>query len=121
MNNTMIKWVWATVSFFAVYWSTTLVVSASDSKSVTLIPKGMQQALTNLYREFYIFVNGFIAFGLLTGILAFIVLFLQLGSSGNAHPMARAFILRELLVVGISTALLGGFPLIIVLYLNMYQ
>ena len=85
-----------------------------------ILPKGMNQALTNLYTEYYIFVNGFIAIGLLTGVLAFIVLFVQLGQVGS-HPYARLFVLREMLVVAVSTALLGGFPLLIVLYYTMFQ
>jgi hypothetical protein len=88
--------------------------------ATTVVPKGMEKALTNLYKEYYIFVNGFIAFGLLTGVLAFIVLFLQLAQVGS-NPYARIFILREMLVVGISTALLGGFPLMIVLYYAMFS
>lgn len=118
MNNATMKWVWASVSFFWMYWSMTLFSSASGT---SVLPKGMEKALTNLYTQYYIFVNGFIAFGLLTGVLAFIVLFMQLGSTAQAHPAARMLILREMMVVGISTALLGGFPLIFVLYLNMYN
>lgn len=114
MNNTMLKWGWASVSFFWIYWSLTMFANATN-----IIPPGMEKALNNLYAEYYIFVNGFIAFGLLTGILAFMVLFLQLGAAGS-NPYARIFILREMLVVGISTALLGGFPLMFVLYLNMF-
>lgn len=114
MNNTMIKWGWAIISFFWIYWSMTLFADAA-----TVIPSGMEEALTNLYREYYVFVNGFIAFGLLTGVFAFIVLFLQLAAVGS-NPYARMFILKEMLVVGISTALLGGFPLMMVLYLTMF-
>lgn len=88
--------------------------------ATTVVPKGMEKALTNLYKEYYVFVNGFIAFGLLTGVLAFIVLFVQLAQVGS-NPYARIFILREMLVVGISTALLGGFPLMIVLYYAMFS
>lgn len=111
----MIKWGWAIFSFFWIYWSLTLFADAGS-----IVPNGMEKALTNLYSEYYIFVNGFIAFGLLTGVLAFIVLFIQLAQVGT-NPYARIFILREMLVVGISTALLGGFPLMFVLYLTMFN
>lgn len=114
MNNTMIKWVWATVSFFWIYWSLTLFTEATSA-----VPKGLQTAIVTLYKEYYIFVNGFIAFGMLTGVLAFIVLFIQLAQVGS-NPYARIFILREMLVVGVATALLGGFPLLLVIYMEMF-
>lgn len=97
------------------YWIMTMRVYATD-----VLPKGMNQALTNLYAQYYILVNGFIAFGLLTGVLAFIVLYVQLGAMGH-QPYARMFILKEMVVVGITTALLGGFPLLIVLYYTMFS
>lgn len=118
MFNTAIKWTGLILSFFVAYWSMTLLVNAGDA--TTIIPKGMETALTNFYKEYYVFVNGFIAFGMLTGVLAFIVLFVQLAQVGN-NPYMRLFILREMLAVGISTALLGGFPLMIILYYAMFS
>lgn len=109
------KWTLANLTFLIMYFAMTLTTHAT-----TVVPKGMEKALTNLYKEYYIFVNGFIAFGLLTGVLAFIVLFLQLAQVGS-NPYARIFILREMMVVGVSTALLGGFPLLIVLYYAMFS
>lgn len=116
MNIKTVKWTGTTLSFLLMYWSTTLMVNAS---ATGVMPKGMEKALTNLYKEYYVFVNGFIAFGMLTGVFAFIVLFVQLAAAGS-NPYARAFILKEMAVVGITTALLGGFPLMIVLYYTMF-
>lgn len=118
MISKTLKWTGTTLTFLIMYWSTTMMAHASQVTSI--IPKGMEKALTNLYKEYYIFVNGFIAFGMLTGIFAFIVLFMQLAAAGS-NPYARAYILREMAVVGITTALLGGFPLMIVLFYTMFQ
>lgn len=111
------KWSLTTLSFLVMFWATTLVSNASEMGAIS---KGLIGALDKLYKEYYIFVNGFIAFGLLSGLLAFIFLFMQLGAA-SSNPHARAYILFEMGMVGLTTALLGGFPLIIVLYLNMFN
>lgn len=115
LNIKATKWSLAGLSFLVMFWATSVFSHATDK-----IPKGLVPALGRLYAEYYIFVNGFIAFGLLSGVLAFIILFMQLGAA-SSNPVARSYILFEMGMVGLTTALLGGFPLIIVLYLNMFN
>lgn len=106
-----------TVTFLVMFCAMTTMGMASEMGAIS---DGLIGAIDRLYKEYYIFINGFIAFGLLSGILAFIILFMQLAAA-STNPHARSYILFEMTMVGITTALLGGFPLIIVLYLNMFS
>lgn len=113
---TLNKWSITSLSFIVMFWATSVLSHATTNHT---IPKGLLPAIQRFYDEYFIFVNGFIAFGMLSGVLAFIVLFVQLGAA-STNPHARTFILFEMMMVGISTALLGGFPLMMALYLTMF-
>lgn len=80
--------------------------------------KAFAKAWNSLFNEYSIFVSGFIGFSLLTSILVFIVHLIKLGSEGNANPIIRAKIFKDILISGITTALLGCIG---VIYVILYQ
>lgn len=104
------------LSFMSVFFMSSVFANAS---ATDVIPKGLLTALTNLYNEYTIFVYGFISFGVLSGLLAFIILFMQLGAA-STNPHARAFLLFEMTMVGLTTALLGGFAVVMEIYFRMF-
>lgn len=106
------------LSFASVFMLNSTFASASGGQ--VGIPKDLWGALTNFYQEYTIFVYGVVAFGVLSGILAFIILFMQLGATGS-NPHARTFIMFELCMVGFCTAMLGGFPIVMEIYFNMFR
>lgn len=67
----------------------------------------LQQAFTDFVAEYSVLLSVGSGFGILTGILAFIVLFMRIGANGD-NPQERAKAAKELIVVGISTAALGS-------------
>ena len=67
----------------------------------------LQQAFTAFVSEYSLLLSVVSGFGILTGILAFIVLFMRFGANGD-NPQERAKAAKELIVVGISTGALGS-------------
>lgn len=68
--------------------------------------------------EYKVYLNISIAFGILTGVLAFIVNLIRLAKNAD-NPKERKKTLTELAVVGITTAMLGSFGLISALYFGI--
>ncbi|MFJ8531231.1 hypothetical protein [Bacillus sp. NPDC094106] len=77
-----------------------------------------KDAFNGFIAEYKIHIAGFIGFGVMTGILAFIVLFMRLGAHAD-NPTKRKEITNELLVVGICTGLLGAIPLLYMLFVSI--
>ena len=69
----------------------------------------LQQAFTAFVSEYSLLLSVVSGFGILTGILAFIVLFMRIGANGD-NPQERAKAAKELIVVGISTGAAGWLP-----------
>ncbi|HCL4480240.1 TPA: hypothetical protein N2D99_002328 [Clostridium botulinum] len=82
------------------------------------VQKGFINAMNSFISEYKIHIMGFLGFGIMTGVLAFIVQFMKLGAY-SSNPNMRAHIIKEMIIVGITTALLGALPLLVMLfYLN---
>lgn len=84
------------------------------------IPKELVKAMGNLWNEYWFYIAVFIAFGVLSGILAFIVLFMRLGAN-STNPQERSRIMKEMIAVAICTALLGAFTFITTLYMALFN
>ena len=67
----------------------------------------LQQAFTAFVSEYSLLLSVVSGFGILTGILAFIVLFMRIGANGD-NPQERAKAAKELIVVVISTSAVGS-------------
>lgn len=80
----------------------------------TVLSSGVQAFLT----EYQLLINAGTAFGILTGILAFIVLLMQLSANGD-NPNERTKILKELFIVGITTALLGSLTFVLQVFYSV--
>lgn len=83
---------------------TTTMVFAKETKFTT--------AWTELMKEWNSIVTGVAGFGALTSLLVFIIHMINLASLGNSHPIARKKVLNDILISGITTALLGATGLI---------
>lgn len=83
------------------------------------LKQGFSDAWTALFNEYKLQIAGFIGFGLATSILAFIVNLLKLGNSGS-NPQQRSHILKELVALVITTALLGSVGLVMGLFYNLF-
>lgn len=78
----------------------------------------LQVGFSQIMKEYGIWINGIMAFTILTGILAFIVLFIKLAKNGD-KPQERSKVLNELFVVGIITSLAGSFTLVLNLFYSI--
>lgn len=77
---------------------------------------GFQRAMNDFFAEYKIHISGLIGFGIMISLSSFIVNLIRLGaSSGNSKKRAEA--IRNLLIAGICTSLLGAVPL---LYIIVY-
>ncbi|MEK5209495.1 hypothetical protein [Psychrobacillus sp. FSL H8-0510] len=84
-------------------------------------PKNVDEAWFNLYEDWQKFLAFVLAFGLLTSILIFIMLMMKLSNTGD-NPYERQAVLKDILVLFVTTAILGGFGLFVTLViLNFYQ
>lgn len=101
---------WMTVMYLS-----RTVVYADDNTVLHSNKKQVESGFRNLMDEYKIILSGLIAFGMLTGILAFIILLMQLSSKGD-NPQARSEIIGKMFKVGITTALLGAFAAVVAIY-----
>lgn len=80
--------------------------------------KEIDEAYIKVNNEITTFSNGLMAAALLTMIVLFIVQFVKLGAAaGNAQK--RSQILRDIMILAIVTALLGGISLLYTLLVAM--
>lgn len=75
----------------------------------------LTSAFVAFVTEYRVILGAGAAFGILTGILAFIFLLLQLAAKGD-NPSERQKVITELAVVGISTALLGALTTVVAIF-----
>jgi len=78
----------------------------------------LNEGLKKFIDEYNIIVAGVLGFGLLTGLLAMIYLIMKLSAVGD-QPQARAEVLKEMMMVGITTALIGAFSFILGTYYSI--
>lgn len=76
--------------------------------------KGFITAWTELMKEYNVIVSSVVGLSVLTSLLIFIIHMMQLASSSN-NAVARSAVLKNVLISGICTALLGGIGLIYML------
>lgn len=69
--------------------------------------------------EWRLILAGISGFGALTSLLVFIIHFIKLASLPS-HPIQRQEIFDKMLISAITTALLGGISLVLVLYFGIF-
>ena len=81
---------------------------------------GFQKAMNDFLAEYKVHISGLIGFGIMISISSFVINLIRLGaSSGNRGKRAEA--IRNLLIAGICTALLGAVPLLyIIIYTTFF-
>src|SRR5690625_4666278 len=106
----------AITSLTAWFYSTsTIPILAS-----TMIPQELVDAIDLLWEKYWFYIAIFVSLGVLTGVLAFIVLFIRLGKNAT-NPQERSRIFNEMLAVGITTAALGGITFVVTLVLALFN
>lgn len=80
---------------------------------------GFGKAFKSLFDEYKLHLAGFIGFGLVTSLLAFVVNFMRLGQYSD-NPQKRSEVIKELITVGICTALLGSITVISGILYSMF-
>lgn len=79
--------------------------------------KDIGQAWSELVAEYRVIVAGITGFGAVTSVLIFIYHFIKLGAVAD-NPWERREVMKNILISGICTALLGGISLILVLFVG---
>ena len=72
----------------------------------------LKQGFSQFMEEYSAFLNFGLAIAVTTGVLAFIILLMQLAKDGD-KPHMRSKILNEMMVVGVIVAFTGAFQIII--------
>jgi|HigsolmetaAR206D_1030411.scaffolds.fasta_scaffold00003_115 heme/copper-type cytochrome/quinol oxidase subunit 2 len=98
----------------ASYFLMTMPVNAQE------ISDGLKKSLANLWDKYWFYIAIFITFGVLTGLLAFIILFVRLARHAT-NPQERSRIFHEMMAVAATTAALGAINLIVALYLSIFN
>lgn len=93
----------------------TFLLSTYLTHAQSLLGEKFADAFNDFIAEYQFHIAGGIGFGVMTGILAFIMLFMRLGAHAD-NPTKRKEITRELFIVGICTGLLGAIPLVYMLF-----
>jgi len=106
--------IYTTAAMLASYFLMTMPVFAQK------ISDELKKGLGTLWDRYWFYLAIFIAFGVLTGLLAFIVLFTRLARHAT-NPQERSRIIHEMMAVAIITAALGSINLIVALYLSIFN
>ncbi|MEI3892148.1 MULTISPECIES: hypothetical protein [unclassified Bacillus (in: firmicutes)] len=102
-------------SLFIVTLVYTFLLSTYLTHAQSLLGEKFADAFNDFMAEYKFHIAGGIGFGVMTGILAFITLFMKLGAHAD-NPTKRKEITHELFIVGICTSLLGAIPLVYMLF-----
>lgn len=94
--------------------------STEPVHAMNTISENLKQALNDFYEEYWFYIAVFIAIGVLTGLLAFIVLLIKLGRYGD-NPQERSKVINEMIAVACTTAALGAFNFILALYFSLFD
>lgn len=81
-------------------------------------PAQLKKGLVIFLGEYNIIIGAITGVAILTGLLAFIWLLMKLAAQGG-NPKERGEILKQMGVVGITTALLGAFTFIVSVYYSV--
>lgn len=108
-------WIYTSLLGFYCYFLLWSPVEAAGLNSEEL-----QQGMANLWDKYWFYLAVIVALGVLTGLLAFIVLFMRLGAN-STNPQERSRIFKEMLAVAISTAALGSITFIVTVYLSLFN
>lgn len=114
MLRKLFNWIHFALIFYV---STPVLVHAKDGAILSdkaIVTNGLVLFLM----EYQVVIGGILGFGMLTGLLAFIVLLMRLSATGD-QPQARAEILKEMLAVGVTTAVIGSFGTFMLLYFQI--
>lgn len=90
------------------------------AQAMNTIPEKVGDALNNFYKEYWFYIAVFVAIGVLTGLLAFIVLLIKLGRYGD-NPQERSKVIKEMIAVAGTTAALGALNFILALYFSLFN
>lgn len=94
------------------------VTHARGKLNATPVAAELTKGLKIFLKEYRVVVGGVVGFGVMTGILAFVYLLSKLAAVAD-QPQARAEVLKELLMVGVTTSLLGAFGFIVGIYYSI--
>lgn len=83
------------------------------------IPDKLAKKVGVLWDKYWFYLAVFVALGVLTGLLAFIILFIRLGAN-YTNPQERSRIFKEMIAVASCTAALGSITFIVTLYLSLF-
>lgn len=86
----------------------------------TQVAESLKKGLSELWDKYWFYIAVFVALGVLTGMLAFIVLFIRLGANAT-NPQERSRIIKEMMAVAGTTAALGSITFIITMYLALFN
>lgn len=84
----------------------------------TPVEDELNAGLIKFMKEYRVALTGIVAFGVMTGLLAFIFLLTKLAAAAD-NPKERGEILKELAMVGVTTSLLGSFWFIVNIYYSI--
>lgn len=96
------------------------VALATEDFEHEIINEETIEAINDFKDEMSTISTYLIAFAAISSVLIFIIHFVRLGASHN-HPIFRAKIIREMLVSGICTALIGAIGLIFKVYVSIFM
>lgn len=94
-------------------------VYADTATTHVQLKQGFSEAWTALFNEYKLQLVGFIGFGMMTSVLAFIINLLKLGQNAT-NPQQRSHIIKELIAIAITTALLGSVGLVTAIIYNIF-
>lgn len=86
-------------------WTTPLFIVYMTS--IAFARPTFPEAWNAMIDEYNVIISGFIGLSVLTSLLIFIIHFMRLGAIGN-NPGNRSKVIQDLMVTGITTALLGA-------------
>lgn len=77
------------------------------------------EKIDDFRKEINTLTNIAIGFAAVTSVLIFIIHFIRLAFNAG-QPMLRALVIRDIMITGVCTALIGGIGIIVKIYINIF-
>lgn len=102
-----------------IFLASSLMVSFADDKH-KIINEETYEKIDEFKHEINYISNIIIAFAVVTSVLIFIIHFIRLSFHAN-QPMFRALVIKDIMITGVCTGLIGAISIIVKIYINIFS
>lgn len=98
-----------------------IAFSFASSEQHQIINEETYEKINDFKDEMNKISNIIMAFSLVTSVLIFVIHFIRLAFHAGGKPMMRSLVIRDIMISGVCTGLIGAIGLIMKIYVNLFS